>query len=204
MLASWTENRDLADRSRLGGSQRPLDGYALREVAFLLVLGLVAAGLTSITVSPIRLPGHAILRGTLSMILGLSLVPRRGAGTIMSVGALLGFALSLPLGGARLPVAAACGLGFLGPALDVVTANVRATGWQLYLRFAAAGLVANLASFAVRMAAGGSGSGRGPGAGTGMGWPVALVSFAIFGLVAGMVCGAIWFRTKPRTATDSP
>lgn len=200
MLASWTENQNLSDRSRLGGWQRTLDGYAVREVAILLVLGLLAAGLTAIAESPIRLPGHAILRGTLPMILGLSLVPRRGAGTIMSVGAILGFALSLPFGGA-LPVAAACGLAFLGPALDVVTANIRATGWQLYLRFAAAGLVANLASFAVRMAAGGSGSGRGPGSGTGMGWPFALVSFAVFGLVAGMVCGAIWFRAKPRSET---
>jgi hypothetical protein len=112
---------------------------------------------------------------------------------------------------------------------------------MLYLRFAAAGLVANLSAFAVRMAVGpmnvamggvprrpitwapgsglGGGGGMGTGGGGGMGrggghalaagsvehfWSTALVSFAFFGALAGLVCAMIWFRARPRTSGDAP
>ena len=35
------------------------------------------------------IPGHAILRAVFPMVTGLALVPRRGAGTVMGLGAML-------------------------------------------------------------------------------------------------------------------
>ena len=107
----------------------------------------------------------------------------------------------------------------LGPLLDLVTTRAANLGWQLYTRFAAAGLAANLIAFAVRFATGatatGAGRGMGRGGGNGMGggrglggqaqqlaleipWTTMLLSFALFGAVAGLVCGVIWFRANPR------
>jgi hypothetical protein len=222
MQALWQTNRSLASAARWSLPRRGLAAVGVVELATLVMLGGLAATATSIAVGGLRLPGHAILRGTLPLIFGLSLVPRRTAGTVMSVAAAATFG-ALRLGGLGLPNPAAwVGLLCLGPAMDLAVAGAR-RGWRLYARFAAAGLVANLAAFAVRMAttplgiavAGrvpGSGGGRGTGGGNGMGrgsgpsvmefWPLALASFALFGAVAGSVCAMIWFRARPR-AEDS-
>jgi hypothetical protein len=211
------------------------------ELALLVMLGAVAAVATTLAPGGWRMPGHAILRGTLPMILGISLAPRRTAGLVMSMAAAATFGV-LRMGGMGLPNPAACaGLLCLGPAIDVALAGAR-PGGVLYLRFAAAGLVANLAGFAVRMAVGpvnvamggvprrpitwapgsgmGGGGGMGVGGGGGMGrggghalaaqmsvehfWSTALVSFALFGAIAGLVCAMIWFRARPRTGGDAP
>lgn len=230
MDALWQTNLSLASaaRVRLGRSSRLGDKSA--ELALLLTLGALAAIATSILPGGLRLPGHAILRGTLPLILGISLVPRRTAGSVMSFAAGATF-VALRLGGAGLPNPAAwVGLLCLGPAADIALTGARA-GWILYLRFAAAGLAANLAAFAARIATGpmgvagaarnpsrvvtwapGSGMGGGNGMGGGRGmhppatveqfWGTALLSFAIFGAVAGLVCAIIWFRVHPRSESE--
>lgn len=226
MTASWTVNDELAARSRLANYVPSPGASAAAQLALLIALGALAATLTSIAASPIRLPGHAILRGTLPLICGLS----RGAGTIMSLAAMVAFALITFVGATRVPFATVAGLAMLGPLLDLVTTRAADLGWQLYVRFAAAGLAANLIAFAVRFATGttvvgasraggghGTGRGLGLGGGNGMGggrglggqaqqlaqeipWTTMLLSFALFGAVAGLVCGVIWFRAHPRRA----
>jgi hypothetical protein len=79
-----------------------------------------------------------------------------------------------------------------------------ATGWRLYAQFAAAGAVANLAAFALRMALPGGGRAGAAGQGGQLFWPGALVSFIVCGAVAGLACGALWFRTRPRWEADAP
>jgi hypothetical protein len=231
MRAMWQTNRSLAAAARLTLPRRGQAAVSVVELTTLVMLGALAAIATSFAMGGLRLPGHAILRGTLPLIFGLSLVPRRTAGTVMSMAAATTFA-ALRMGGLGLPNPAAwVGLLCLGPAMDAAVAGARG-GWRLYTRFAAAGLVANLAAFAVRMAstplgaaaAGhipGSGGGRGMGGGHGMGrgggpsvvdfWPTALASFALFGAIAGLVCAMIWFRARPRAedvnsprASDAP
>lgn len=231
MNATWPRRYDLASRARLDAAQA-LAGSAAAELTLLIGLGALAALLTAVTASPIRVPGHAILRGMLPFVLGLSLAPRRGAGSTMSVAAVVTWivagAFNNAFNGASLPLAAGTGLAALGPALDVVVARAVRPGWGLYLRFALAGLVANLAAFAVRMASeapaigaavatgarrhgGGMGNGTGGGMGRGMGravaagfsWPTMLASFALCGIVAGVLCGLIWFRSSPRSQ-DAP
>lgn len=225
MTASWTLNDELAARSRLANYAPTPGASAAAQLVLLIALGALAAILTSIAAGPIRLPGHAILRGTLPLICGLSLAPRRGAGTIMSLAAMAAFALMSLVGATRVPFAAVAGLALLGPLLDLVTTRAANLGWQLYVRFAAAGLAANLIAFAVRFVTGatatgagraGGGHGAGLGGGNGMGggrgtgggqaqqlaqeipWTTMLLSFALFGAVAGLVCGVIWFRANPR------
>jgi hypothetical protein len=232
MDALWQTNLSLGSAARVRLGRSALLGDKAAELACLLTLGVVAAMATTLVPGGFRLPGHAILRGTLPLILGISLVPRRTAGTVMSFAAAATFG-ALRLGGTGLPNPAAwVGLLCLGPAADVALTGAR-PGWMLYLRFAAAGLIANLAAFAARMATGPvalAGAGRNPSRvvtwapGSGMGggnrmgggggrgmhapaiveqfWPTALLSFAIFGAVAGLVCAIIWFRTRPRSANE--
>jgi hypothetical protein len=173
----------------------------IRDLSILIALGFAAAALTSINASPIRLPGHAILRGALPFIFGLSLAPRVSAGSLMSAAALAFFAAADLLSAHLPPLPAAVGLIALGPTLDLATRRVPLTGSYLYVRFAVAGLAANLASFAARFAWGGA-SPQGS-AGYALGSPlVALTSFALFGVVAGLVCGIVWFRARPRREHD--
>lgn len=202
MEALWSRNSQLQVRSRFDWS-RQLGAHRTSELTLLMTLGALAAILTCIAASPIRLPGHAILRGTLPMILGLSLAPRHAAGALMSATAACVFAIANAFGLQQAPIAAAVAIITLGPALDVATARLPAAGWRLYARFAAAGLIANLAAFAVRFATGLAATQRTPGAGMFQSWPFALASFAAFGALAGLLCGVLWFRSHPRETDEA-
>jgi hypothetical protein len=230
MDALWTANPGLADAARWRLSRSPARaGLSAGEIVALIDLGIIAALLTCLPLAGLRIPGHAILRGALPMILGISLVPRRSSGSIMSLAAAATFVFMQGLGPGAPNVAAWAGLLCLGPAADFALAGAK-PGWTLYARCALAGLAANLVSFAIRLATGpkfvalataatggrtwapgsGMGGGRGMGGGGGMGggrglglpvenfWLPALVSFAVCGAVAGLVCAAIWFRIRPR------
>jgi hypothetical protein len=229
MQALWQSNGELLSAARWR-STRGAGGLDSRvaELAILATLGALAAIATTVHPTVLRLPGNAILRGTLPLILGISLVPRRTAGGVMSLAAAATFGV-LRWGGLGLPNAAALvGLLCLGPAIDVALHGAHA-GWRLYARFAIAGFVANMISFGVRVATFatpartwapgsgmGGGRGMGPGGDRGMGmgdaavqagveqfWPVAMLSFAVFGAVAGLVCAMIWFRARPRQPGDA-
>jgi hypothetical protein len=228
MDALWTANPGLADAARWRLPRARSGGLSTAEIVALVDLGIIAALLTCLPLVGLRLPGHAILRGALPVMLGLSLVPRRSSGSIMSLAAAATFVFMAVLGPGAPNVAAWAGLLCLGPAADVALAGAK-PGWILYARCALAGLAANLVSFAVRIATGpklvalsaatgtgawapGSGMGGGRGVGGGMGtgggrglgmpveqfWLPALLSFAVCGAVAGLICAAIWFRSRPR------
>jgi hypothetical protein len=83
-----------------------------------------------------------------------------------------------------------------GPLLDVASRWSR-RGWQLYLAFSAAGLASNLAAFGVRWATKvGSGGGRALAE-----WqPQAIVTYAVCGLLAGLIGAAICFRATARSS----
>jgi len=164
------------------------------EVALLVGLGILAALATSMGGNLLRVPGHAILRGTMPLVLGISLAPRRTAGSLMSVSAALTF-IVMAMFGFRLPqAAAAMGLLCLGPALDLALGSAT-SGWKLYARFAAAGLAANLVAFAVRIGTALAGAEAAGSRGVLSFWPAALLGFAACGLLAGLISGALWFRS---------
>lgn len=194
MNALWYVNSRLAESSRWLSRRQRAGANATLEVALLVGLGILAALATSLGGNMLRVPGHAILRGTLPLVLGISLAPRRTAGSLMSASAALTFALMAGLG-FRLPqAAAATGLLCLGPALDLALGSAT-SGWKLYARFAAAGLAANLVAFAVRIGTALAGAEASGSRGMLSFWPAALLGFALCGLLAGLISGALWFRS---------
>ncbi|HEV3418550.1 MAG TPA: hypothetical protein VG056_17130 [Pirellulales bacterium] len=129
---------------------RRSDRLTSGELATLLLAGALAT-VAVVAFSPaLRIPGHAILRATLPIVCGMALVPRRFAGSIMTVGAgAAAWGLSAS-GFENWQPAAVVALLALGPAIDVAMMGRAATGWRLYARFALAGILANSLSFAVR------------------------------------------------------
>jgi uncharacterized membrane protein YgcG len=211
MINAFAEKPSLRVASRLPAIARTAN-VSVAEFACLFVCGGLAALAIGLLHPAIRVPGHAILRGALPMAMGLALVPRRSAGIIMAIGA---GAASVAMSAAHVgvfPTTSMLSVLALGPVLDLALLG-KSVGWKLYLRFAAAGAVANLLAFALRIAGlqlgietgghggGGGGGGNGMGGGSGggqlinFGW-MALVSFLICGALAGLVSGAVWFRAR--------
>lgn len=150
-----------------------------------------------------RVPGHAILRVVFPIALGLAMVPRRNAGTVMG-GSALATAILLRISGIRSE-----GLGFgaltsllaTGPLLDRTLRRSNG-GWTQYLAFALAGLSSNLLALLTRGTAkwiGFESPGRRP---IGEWLMQASVTYTLCGLAAGLVSGVVFFYAR-RSATDS-
>lgn len=185
----------LSTSSRVAALSRYVDRGRLAELAILAVAGGSAALAVACLDFHLRVPGHSILRAMLPMALGLSLAPRRFGGLVMGLSA-YSTTLLLRFGGGPTPgIGAFTSLCLLGPLLDLVLWGAQA-GWRLYFRFALAGVLANLAAFAVR------GGGKWAGfdawhARSLADWAtVAPWTYSLCGLVAGLVCAAVWFRLR--------
>jgi hypothetical protein len=192
-------NDSLLRRSRLPGIARADSSISALELAILFACGFGAVAMSALVDLNVRVPGHAILRAVLPISLGLALVPRRGAGLVMGSAAALGLGGMLLMGQRGLGTGATTSLIALGPMFDLAVRRAR-PGWRLYAAFGAAGLAANLLAFVVR---GGAKAGGGIAAGSralGNWLSVAPYSYAICGLVAGIVCGCIWFGARDRDA----
>ena len=106
----------------------------------------------------------------------------------------------LALMGQGLSPGATTSLLSLGPLLDIAVRRAR-PGWLLYAAFGAAGLEANLLAFLIRGGAKMSGA---VGLRPLSDWlSLAPFSYAACGLIAGIVCGWIWFRSGEHDAADS-
>jgi hypothetical protein len=206
MHTFWTRNATLAEASRwwqhVQSAPTSRSLTLVSEAAVLSTLGVLAAAMTLLGNLGLSLPGHAILRGTLPFVLGISLVPRRGAGTLMSIAAGLTFVTAHVTGVGMPNAAATAGVLALGPALDVLLSASRG-GRILYLRAALAGLIANLLAFGFRFL---TASLMAEASGTKnflAFWPTALLSFALFGAVAGLISGIAWFRALPQAESTA-
>lgn len=148
---SFAPHPGLATNSRLQALTSTADRPTAIEFAGLVFAGGVAAALTTFVDLSLRIPGPAILRAVLPMTIGLALVPRREAGTIMGVSALVA-AIGFRVGGVSGSMA---GLGAMtsltatGPLLDL-SLRKSTGGWKQYAAFAVAGLASNLLAFAVK------------------------------------------------------
>ena len=191
----------LAGASRLPRRART-EAMSGSELGILLCVGAIAAVATVLLDMRLRLPGHAILRATLPMALGLAMVPRRYAGISMSFGALVTLLLLAAVGN-RLPGGGATtSLLLTGPLLDCALQRAR-KGWQIYAGFATAGLVSNGCAFLLRALP------------KLLGWDAlgtrslnswlltALLSYTLFGLAAGLLGGWIGFRLAPRDKANA-
>jgi hypothetical protein len=178
----------------------PDTGIAALEIAALLSAGLIASLLTNVLRLRLGIPGSNIVFVAFPLALGFALVPRRNAGLLMAGGA-LATNLVLWLAGIRLDgVGAQTSLLATGPLLDLALRRF-GKGWGLYLAFVAACAVSNAAAFLVRgttRAMGMRGAGPGGGRPFDLWWPEAVWTYALAGVIAGLISAFAWFHLRKR------
>jgi hypothetical protein len=191
---------DLSRSARLGPLGRT-GRVGHGEIAALVGLGVTAALLTTLIDFNLRIPGHHIIYAVFPLALGFALVPRALAGTIMS-GSAGATVLAMGLVGARTPgVGVLTGLVLSGPLLD------RALRWggagaRLYGAFIVAGALANIAAFLVRGLAKYTGMGGLAGTRPFSAWlSVAVWTYLISGMLAGLLSAAAWFQLRERNTS---
>jgi hypothetical protein len=168
------------------------------EIGVMAAAGVAAALAIGLVRMQIRMPGHAILRAVLPMAIGLSLVPRRSVGSVMSICAGVTVGL-LHFGGfGRFQPAAVVGLIAIGPLLDLAMIGT-GQGWRLYLRFILAGIAANLLSYESRLATAYFGFNEPGSRQFASFWLPAIVSFTLCGALAGLIGAAACFRLRTRS-----
>jgi ABC-type Co2+ transport system permease subunit len=200
----------LLTSGRVPSLARPGRAISAIEIGVLMLLGAAAAAATMLLNLQLRIPGHAILQSVFPMALGMALVPRRLAGSIMGVSA-LATALCFQVGGAGGGPGAITSLALTGPLLDVALLGARQP-WRLYLGFVLAGLGSNLVAFFVRWsfrAIEPGTRGGGGGRSTAEWLAVASWTYVVCGILAGLISALVWFHLRPRrepatTAGDAP
>jgi hypothetical protein len=176
--------------------------FTAQEAAMLLGVGVLAAAMVTWMPLPLRIPGHAILKAAVPIVLGVAAVPRPLAGSIAGLAAAAMLSLSLAMGAAHVPAAAATALLAIGPAIDLAVLGIHRARWSVYLRFAAAGLAANLLAFLVRWGTSSFGlDGSQPHQMVQMGG-MAFLSFAMCGICAGFLSAVVCFRNRSSQPGD--
>ncbi len=189
------------------------------EIAALVVVGCGAAFFSGFIDLPElvgslfgvtrKVPGNTIFRSFLPLALGVALVPRHLAGTIIGACAVI-VALALNhfrIGNAAIGDAAVVSLGVTGVLLDFAVWGAK-NSWRLYAGFVMAGLASSVIGYGVRAVSkylAGKHGGR-SGSISFENWlSFALGSYLICGVIAGLLCAIIWFRFPRFTRrADSP
>lgn len=181
-----------------------LEQSRVRELLFLISMGILAAVLSTFLKTHLRIPGHSILKVVLPISFGFAAVPKRYVGSVMGCSALccaLVFRTVLPATGGSLGVGALTSLVLFGPILDFSLRYLQrpVSAWFL---LALSGLATNAAAFLVR--GGFKFLGRDEGAKRLLAdWlSVAMVSYAVCGLLAGLICGMVFFRYRPASQEE--
>jgi hypothetical protein len=186
---------------RLPALARQERGLAAAEFAVLFLLGIAAATLSSLLKLNLGIPGHNIIRVIFPMALGLAVVPRRGSGSVMGLGGLVG-AVGFSMGGiAGLGAGAATSLVLTGFFLDAALLGAR-PGKSVYLRLTVAGLTANMAAFLIKVAEKSFFVGGLEGGPVAVWWPKAIVTYSVCGLLAGILSAVVWFRFSVPNEAD--
>jgi hypothetical protein len=161
-------------------------------LAVLTLLGASAALASCVLTRGLGIPGHNIVRIVFPMALGLALVPRRGAASLMGASGLATAATLRLLGVQAFGSGALTSLALSGVMIDLSLAGAQ-RGWSIYLRLGLAGLAANMTAFLVH---GGEkvilGKPLAPW------WQLAIITYPACGLLAGFLSAAVWFRVRPR------
>jgi hypothetical protein len=172
-------------------------GMTAAEVALLLFMGVVTAAVAVWAKLPLGLPGHNILRVIFPMALGLALVPRRGAASLMGLSATITAILIGPGRAAGLGTGAATSLALTGLLVDLALLGAK-NGCSIYVRLTLAGLASNLAAMLVRGIAKMSTGGQLDGLPLELWWPRAAITYPLCGILAGLISALVWFRATAR------
>jgi hypothetical protein len=171
------------------------------SAAELLLLGLCgAAAAAAVGFAKLRLgiPGHSIVLAALPMAFGLSLAPRRLAGSVMSAGA-LGTALLLSgSGAATYGSGASVSLALIGPMMDLALRRAR-TGWPVYVALVVSGVAANLLALSSRAATKVLGLDLAGARPFDSWWLQAAGTYTLSGVVAGLLGALCWFQFRSRS-----
>jgi hypothetical protein len=191
MLAETLSIQDAAASTRrlslIASAERP----ASWEFGALMGIGAMTAALTSYVKLNLGIPGHAIVLAVLPIAFGVSLVPRRFAGSIMSASAALTMCATGHTG-----LGAVGSMVAIGALLDLALRKAR-PGVGLYAAFVLAGLGGNAVAWVARAVT--KLSMLDPGTmGFAHWWAHSLVSYALCGAFAGLLGAALWFQFARR------
>jgi hypothetical protein len=200
MIHDWFIVRDgLIGAARLPSLAPARQRISAAELLLLLTCGAAAAATVSLVKLSLGIPGHSIVLAALPMALGMSLAPRRLAGSVMSAGALGASVLLTQIAGARFGSGAFASLLLLGPMIDVALRRAR-SGWRVYAALVLAGVGTNvmaLASRALPKLLGLDLPGTRP---FDSWWLQASVTYTLSGVVAGLLGALCWFHFNDRSA----
>ncbi len=147
LIESRPSNLRMASRIVWPRSQTSL---LVIELICLLALGSLSMVLVSWWHPQLRIPGSAILRASLPMLIGVAVFPRARSGLLLSLGATLCYGLLLGLGVRVANASAASAVVVFGPLLSTFLTCRPSTRFPLYLRCALAGGFANGIAYLVR------------------------------------------------------
>ena len=200
MVNGWFALHDgLVSATRF--SLRARTGQRISAVEFLLLLGcgaLAAAAVGYVKLS-LRIPGHSIVLASLPMVLGLSLAPRRLAGSVMSGGAVGTAWLLSAGGGVNYGAGAFVSLLLIGPMMDVAVRHSPG-GWRVYAALVLAGVATNLLALGSRAAFKVLGLDELGARPFDSWWLQASVTYTLSGAVAGLLGALCWFQINDRRA----
>lgn len=198
MVNDWFVVHDgLLGAGRFPSLARTRQRVSAAEWLLLLACGATAAAAVGFIKLSLRIPGHAIVLAALPMVLGVSLAPRRLAGSVMSAGA-LGSTWLLSAAGADYGAGATVSLLLFGPMMDVALSRVH-DGRDVYAPLVLAGVVTNLLALGSRAAAKVLGLDLAGARPFDSWWLQASVTYALSGVVAGLLGALCWFHFVDRT-----
>ena len=167
------------------------------ELLLLLLCGAGAAATIGFVKLGLRIPGHSIVLSVVPLAMGLSLAPRRLAGSVMSAGALGTAALLSGSGAASYGAGAFTSLCLIGPMMDFTLSGARSR-WRLYVGLVLSGVATNLLALASRALPKLTGLDLASGRPFDSWWLQAAVTYTLSGVVAGLVGATCWFQFSDR------
>jgi hypothetical protein len=199
MVNDWFVVHDgLLGAGRLPSLARTRERVSAAEWLLLLACGAAAAGIVGFLKLSLRIPGHSIVLAALPMVFGMSLAPRRLAGSVMSAGA-LGSTWLLSAAGADYGAGATVSLLLLGPMMDVALSRVQ-SGRRLYAALVLSGVATNLLAFGSRAGAKVLGLDLAGARPFDSWWLQASLTYTLSGAVAGLLGALCWFHFNDRAS----
>ena len=204
MVNDWfAVHEGLVSAARFPALARARNRISAIELLLLLSCGVAAAAAVAHVKLSLRIPGHSIVLAALPMVLGLSLAPRRLAGSVMSAGAIGAAWLLSAVDGASFGSGSSVSLLLIGPMMDVAVRHARG-GARVYAALILAGVATNLLALGSRAAFKVLGLDLAAGARPFDSWWLqASVTYTLSGVVAGLFGALCWFHFNPR-ANDRP
>jgi hypothetical protein len=202
MLNNWfTVHDGLVSAARFPPRARAGQRISAAELLLLLLCGAAGAAAVAYVKLALRIPGHSIVLAALPMVLGLSLAPRRFAGSMMSVGAVSTAWLLSAVGGASYGSGSFVSLSLIGPMMDVAVRHARG-GWRVYAALVISGVATNLLALGSRASFKILGLDAADARPFDSWWLQAMVTYTFSGVLAGLLGALCWFHLNDRTSDE--